>query len=89
MRPKGPQGSHYVPPTPQQLRVLAFCRARVSATGYFPTSKEIAEHMGWKHANSVPQALHRLEKHGLVVIEAMRSDGRVLRWNLAPGKAFA
>ncbi|MCZ2155148.1 MAG: hypothetical protein LC114_14820 [Bryobacterales bacterium] len=52
--------------TERQKEVLAFVEERQSTAGFPPTVKEIAEHFGFRSANSVRQHLRLIESKGLV-----------------------
>ncbi len=64
--------------TERQKEVLAFVEERQSTAGFPPTVKEIAEHFGFRSANSVRQHLRLIESKGLVKRLPRRSRALVV-----------
>jgi len=58
--------------SPQRAKALAFIKAECASGRGFPTRREIANHMGWRHVGSgVLDVLHALHRRGYLDREWM------------------
>ncbi|MDG5816241.1 transcriptional repressor LexA [Chitinispirillales bacterium ANBcel5] len=61
--------------TPEQSRVLSFIIQYRDESGFPPSVREIAQHFGYKSANSVRQHLRLIERKGYIRIITGRARG--------------
>lgn len=54
--------------TPQQARVLAFIRQRITEKGEAPTRKEIADAFGFSSPNGAQEHVRALERKGVITL---------------------
>ena len=54
---------------PQRKKVYEFVVSYHASHGEVPAPKQIAEHMGWKHATSATDALYGLRVDGVIKFE--------------------
>jgi len=53
-------------PSPQRARVLAFIKAEIAAGRPFPSTRAIADHIGWARTESAANVLAALAVDGLL-----------------------
>ncbi len=68
--------------TDRQAKILQFMREFHATEDRLPSSREIADHLGFKHQTAVVNHLRRLVAKGL--IEHRRPEGRKNGWHRFP-----
>lgn len=61
----------------RQQQALDFIDASLAAGTGFPSPSDIADHMGWRHAQSASDCLHKLRWRGLLKVAKDYSWQRV------------
>lgn len=61
----------------QQAKVIAFIDAEIGAGRPFPSAEKIANHMGWRNAQSAYDCMHRLAWRGELWVTAAKKFERI------------
>lgn len=60
----------------QRLRVLEIIKSEVAATGRWPTSRMVADKMGWKNSSGISDCLTAMVRYGW--IKRVKNDGPLM-----------